>query len=236
MRRLGNSTLDPTSSHLAPTPAAAADSVGAVSRADSLDLATEQDCITRAQAGNLAALAPLLTSHAKLLYATVVLPRLGNAVLARDIVRETLATAVEKIGTFAWQGKSIYPWLRQIAVNKIFDLHRHNQRSKRLADALAMQTASATDADDSPAAMLIADQERRHNRARIDAALAQLAERYRSTIELRLIHELSRDDCAKQLGVSVSTFDVLLFRAVRAFRKQFGARTSQTEQISGAQL
>lgn len=203
---------------------------------DGIDLATEQTCIARAHAGDLAALAPLLTAYAKLLYATVVLPRLGNAVLAHDIVRETLATVVEKIASFQWQGTSIYPWLRQIAVNKIFDLHRHNQRSRRLADALAMQTATATDADASPTALLIADQERRHNRARIDAALAQLAERYRSAIELRLLHELSRDACAKQLGVSVSTFDVLLFRAVRAFRKQFGARTPQTEQTSGAQL
>ncbi len=215
---------------------APADRAAAAMRSDGLDLATEQDCISRAQAGDLAALAPVLTAHAKLLYATVVLPRLGNAMLAHDIVRETLATAVEKIATFQWQGKSSYPWLRQIAVNKIFDLHRHNQRSKRLADALATQTATTTDADDSPTAMLIADQERRQNRARIDAALAQLADRYRRAIELRLIHELSRDACAKQLGVSVTTFDVLLFRAVRAFRKQFGARTSQSEQISGAQL
>ena len=230
--------MDPISSQLTrPTPPdKSADAAAVAARTDGLDLATEQTCIARAQAGDLAALAPLLTAYAKLLYATVVVPRLGNAVLAHDIVRETLATAVEKIASFQWQGKSIYPWLRQIAVNKVFDLHRHNQRSKRLANALAMQTANATDADDSPAAMLIADQERRHNRARIDATLAQLAERYRSTIELRLIHELSRDDCAKQLGVSVSTFDVLLFRAVRAFRKQFGTRTSQAEQISGAQL
>ena len=47
------------------------------------------------------------------------------------------------------------------------------------------------------------------------------AERYRIAIELRLIQELPREDCAKRLGVTIGTFDVLLFRAVRAFRKQF---------------
>ena len=51
-----------------------------------------------------------------------------------------------------------------------------------------------------------------------------LPERYRVAITLRLIDELSRDECASQLGVTIGTFDVLLFRAVRAFRKRFGDR------------
>lgn len=233
--------MDPLSPSPASAPALAQASAPASAAAPSspsrelaIDLATEQTSIAQAQAGNLSALAPVLTAYAKLLYATVVMPRVGNATIAHDIVRETLATAVEKIDRFAWQGKSIYPWLRQIAINKIFDMHRHHQRSRRLADALAMQTDATTDADASPDAQLIADQERRHNRARIDAALAQLADRYRSALELRLIHELSREDCAKQLGVTVSTFDVLLFRAVRAFRKTFGTRNSQPETLAGA--
>jgi RNA polymerase sigma-70 factor (ECF subfamily) len=55
--------------------------------------------------------------------------------------------------------------------------------------------------------------------------MQQLQDRYRTAIELRLIQELSREDCAKRLGVTIGTFDVLLFRAVRAFRKQFGGDT-----------
>ena len=52
-------------------------------------------------------------------------------------------------------------------------------------------------------------------------------DRYRTAIEMRLIQELSREECAKQLAITVGTFDVLLFRAVRAFRKQFGSRDSE---------
>ena len=37
-----------------------------------------------------------------------------------------------------------------------------------------------------------------------------------------MIQELPREECAKRLGVTIGTFDVLLFRAVRAFRKHFG--------------
>jgi RNA polymerase sigma-70 factor (ECF subfamily) len=54
--------------------------------------------------------------------------------------------------------------------------------------------------------------------------MGKIADRYRIAIELRLVQELPREECAKQLAVTVGTFDVLLFRAVRAFRKQFGER------------
>nr|MBA3538643.1 hypothetical protein [Deltaproteobacteria bacterium] len=62
------------------------------------------------------------------------------------------------------------------------------------------------------------------HRDRIDDTMGLLQDRYRTAIDLRLIQELSREECAKRLGVTIGTFDVLLFRAVRAFRKQFGER------------
>src|SRR5690349_12722995 len=167
---------------------------------------------------------PILERYAQPLYGTVILPRLGDAVSAEEVLRDTLATAVEKIRRFTWQGKSIYPWLRQIAINKVYDVHRSAKRSRRLADALAHELPAETDAGESADAQLIADQERRANRARIDEALAAIPERYRLAIELRLVDELGRDECARRLGVTMGTFDVLLFRAVRAFRKRFGDR------------
>jgi RNA polymerase sigma-70 factor (ECF subfamily) len=104
----------------------------------------------------------------------------------------------------------------------VFDVHRQAKRSRRLADAMVHEVPVETDPDTHADALLIADQERASHRVRIDAAMGKIADRYRAAIELRLIQELSREECAKQLGVTVGTFDVLLFRAVRAFRKQFG--------------
>jgi len=140
------------------------------------------------------------------------------------VPRDTLATAVEKIRRFTWQGKSIYPWLRQIAINKVFDVHRQSKRSRRLADAMAHEVKLETDPDSHADAQLMADQERRAHRDRIDDTMQQLQDRYRTAIELRLIQELPREECASRLGVTIGTFDVLLFRAVRAFRKHFGER------------
>jgi RNA polymerase sigma-70 factor (ECF subfamily) len=168
---------------------------------------------------------PILERYAQPLYATVILPRAGDAATAEDVLRDTMMAAVEKIGRFTWQGKSIYPWLRQIAINKVYDVHRHTKRTRRLADALAQEHPEESALDDGADFALIADQERRMQRTRIDETLASLPERYRNAIQLRLIDELTREECAQRVGVAIGTFDVLLFRAVRAFRKKFGDRT-----------
>ena len=59
---------------------------------------------------------------------------------------DELATAVEKIKRFTWQGKSIYPWLRQIAINKVYDVHRQSKRSRRLADAMVHEVSDVRSA------------------------------------------------------------------------------------------
>lgn len=199
------------------------------SEAAAFEIEEEERLVAEAQLGNLDAMRPILERYASPLYGTVILPRLGDAASAEEVLRDTLATAVEKIRRFTWQGKSIYPWLRQIAINKIFDLHRHTKRSRRMLDALAFEVATESDQLDAADAQLMADQERRHHRVRIDETLAEIPERYRVAIELRLISELSREECARQLGITVSTFDVLLFRAVRSFRKVFGDQRGSKE-------
>jgi RNA polymerase sigma-70 factor (ECF subfamily) len=189
------------------------------------DLEHEHRLVLEAQRGNLDAMRPLLERYAAPLYGSVILPRLGDAGSAEDVLRDTLATAVEKIQRFTWQGSSIYPWLRQIAINKVFDVHRQSRRQRRLADAMVHEIAVESDPASHADAQLIADQERRGHRDRIEHTMQQLQVRYRAAIELRLVQELSREDCARRLGISIGTFDVLLFRAVRAFRKLFGERT-----------
>jgi RNA polymerase sigma factor (sigma-70 family) len=189
------------------------------------ELEQEHRLVEEAQHGNLDAMRPILERYAAPLYGTVILPRLGDAASAEEVLRDTLATAVEKIRRFTWQGKSIYPWLRQIAINKVYDVHRQSKRSRRLADAMVHEVAVESDPASHADAQLIADQERRAHRAAIDQTMDQLQDRYRLAIELRLVQELSREECAQRLGVAIGTFDVLLFRAVRAFRKHFGGGT-----------
>src|SRR5205814_4068636 len=90
-------------------------------------------------------------------------------------------------------------------------------RAGRLAQRLAgeLPAATADAADDA----LIAEEDRAGARARVAAVLARLPERYRDALRLRLLEERPREECARALGTTVATFDVLLHRAVKAFRK-----------------
>ena len=167
---------------------------------------------------------PIFEHHAPTLYASVIFPRLGDRAAAEDVLRDTLLTAVEKLDKFRWQGKSIYVWLRQIAVNKVYDVHRRSKRSRKLVDAMAVELPTRTDPESRPDVRMMAAEERRINRGRIDDTLGKLSERYQTAIRLRLIEELSREECAQRMNITIGNFDVLLFRAVRSFRKRFGQR------------
>ena len=186
----------------------------------------EQGLVKRAQAGDRQALKSLLQRHSDALYGRVILPRTGDPTVAEDILKATMVTAIEKLDTFRWQGRSIYHWLRRIAVNKVVDHHRRRQRSARLSKSLAQEPALDVlpTRTPGPEEALIAEQERELNKERIQQALTGINPRYQRAIRLRLMEELPRDECARRMEVAVGTFDVLLFRALKAMRKQFGER------------
>jgi RNA polymerase sigma-70 factor (ECF subfamily) len=196
------------------------------------ELEEEERLVAEAQRGNLDAMRPIFERYASPLYGSVILPRLGDTATAEDVLRDTLVTAVEKIHKFTWQGTSIYPWLRQIAINKVYDVHRQAKRSRRLADAMALELDTETTAESAADALLMADQERRSNQRRIDEAMSGLSDRYRTAIQVRLIDELPREECARHFGITLGNFDVLLFRAVRAFRKRFGERSDAGPEVT----
>lgn len=187
-------------------------------------LEEEKRLVEEARTGNLDAMRPLFEKYAPPLYSTVILPRVGNRAAAEDVLRDTLATALEKLEQFQWKGRSIYTWLRMIAVNKSYDVHRRTKRKKKLVDAMSAEVPGETAPESRADALLIAEQEDTLNRRRIADTMGQLNPRYRLAIELRLIEELPRSECAERLEVTVGTFDVLLFRAIRSFRKHFGTR------------
>lgn len=189
--------------------------------AETAILENERRAIERARAGDPRALEPVLARHAEALYSSVILPRVGDRAQAEDLLKDTFVTAIEKIASFSWQGRSMYFWLRRIAANKVVDLHRQRGRSRRMVVALGGEAESApppAGVDDT----LIAEEDRRRARARIAAAMVALPERYATAIRLRLVEERPREACAEAMGVTVGNFDVILFRAVRSFRKSYG--------------
>ena len=192
--------------------------------ADAERLEEERQWVEKAQSGETNALRPIFERYANALYSAVLLPRLLDPTAAEDVLRETFLVAVEKIRSFVWSGTSIYAWIRKIAVNKVIDLQRRAQRSHRLVKALALETPTESERSDGADERFIQEEQRQAHGTRIQSTLAKLSERYQRAIELRLVQELTRDECAAALGVKLGHFDVLFYRAVRSFRREFGER------------
>jgi RNA polymerase sigma-70 factor (ECF subfamily) len=188
--------------------------------------AEERALVAKAQAGDRAALGALLHRHGPVLYRSVLLPRLGSDMAAREALADTYAKVVEHIGRFVWQNVGFYPWLRTVALRVAIDQLRARKRLVLWeADDVEREvddTQSATPIDDK----LGQHRDRQAAKAKVDDALARIHPRYAEAIRLRVLEEQPREDVAAALGVSPATFDVLLHRAVAALRKAIGSPAS----------
>lgn len=183
------------------------------------DLDAERALVERAQAGDRVAMGQLLRKHGQAVYATVLLPRLGSEAAAKDALADTFAKVVERIDRFKWQNVGFYPWLRTVALRVAIDMLRARKRTVLWeADDLQREL----DAAQTTTPLDQAVQERRDRdaaKARVEAALGKINERYARAIRMRVIEERPREEVAAELGVTPATFDVLLHRATAALRK-----------------
>ena len=185
---------------------------------DLVPLDEERVVIADLQRGERSAFATLYGWYGDLLYRQAILPRLPITELAEDCLRDTFRTALEKIGTFRIENRSIFFWLRRIAVNKAIDMHRRHRRDQRLAEAVGNEAATVPhETIPRPDRGLEVEETRRL----VEAALDNLNARYAKALRLRLLEERTREECAEILGVTVGNFDVILHRAAKAFRKVY---------------
>lgn len=169
------------------------------------------------QRGDRGAAATLYTWYADCLFREVILPRLPVRELAEDVLRDSFRLVLERIAQYRpEEDKSIYFWMRRIAINRATDVYRAWQRSRRLEEAVEAEAKVHGEAVD-PADGVEQDE----RRAAIEKALAAINPRYAEALRLRLLEDLDREECAARLGVTVGNFDVILHRASAAFRKAY---------------
>jgi RNA polymerase sigma factor (sigma-70 family) len=183
-------------------------------------LAQERQWLDALRRGDGRAFDRLYAAYAPPLYRRILLPRLGEVAAAEDALGETFRKFVERLDAYQDQGKGLWPYLATIAVNQAHDVHRERSRSGRALASFATMLAPLQAAgnappapDDGPARLALA--------AAVERTLAALNPRYRKAIELRFFAERERDECAMLLEVKLGTFDVLLLRALRAFRQEW---------------
>jgi RNA polymerase sigma-70 factor (ECF subfamily) len=180
-------------------------------------LPDEQAIVERAMKGDKRAFEQLYRHYAPILFSYVLVPMLGSRDDAHDCVRETFISANRALPSYEWRGTSIYPWFKTMAKNKARDLMRAQGRRHRLRGAFSSHLDVFGDRE--PATPIEEAVQRQAVRKRIDEVLDTLNPRYAKVLRLRLLEDRSREDCAELLDVKIGTLDVLLFRAVRAFRK-----------------
>ncbi len=177
--------------------------------------------VRRAQQGDRAAFGELYDCYAPELYRKILMPRLGNPAAAEDALSETFRTAIERIEGFEHRDISIFHWLSRIAHNKAMDMHRaRNVTGRRIEDLTNLLEPLSTPQEGADRLLELAV-DSTHVKSLVTRVLGDMNPRYRRAIELRFFEERSREECADELAVKVATFDVVMLRALRAFRSRF---------------
>jgi RNA polymerase sigma-70 factor (ECF subfamily) len=185
------------------------------------DLEAERGLCERAHAGDRAALGKILRQYGPILYRSVLLPRLGSDAAAQDALAETYARVVERFHQYAWQPAGVYPWLRVVAMRIALDILRARRRETLFEpeDLEREIDASERDLGRTGDVELCEKRDLAEARSRVASALSTLNPRYATAIRLRVLEEKTREEVAAHLGVSVSTFDVVLHRAMASLKK-----------------
>ncbi len=198
--------------------------VAAVQAAEESDaLEEERQLVALAHEGDKEALGSLLRQYGPRLYRSVLLPRLGSTAAAEEALSQTYMKVVERFHQFSWQSVGVYPWLRVVALRVALDQLRQRKREVLFEPNDLQREVDAAEGDNQEANIL-----ERHDlaiaRQRVELALGRINPRYATAIRLRVLEERSREEVAKELEVSVATFDVVLHRAMAALRKALSVR------------
>ena len=183
-------------------------------------LEQEKEMVLALKQGDRKAAAMLYEGFSTQLFRQVILSRLPYIDQAEDVLCETFRIALERIETYQVVDRSIFFWLRRIAINLVINTYRQQVRKKELAERIlakdAVSMVMGTE-DIAPERDLDAED----TKSLVERSLEQLNPRYAEALRLRLIQDKSREECAELLEVSVATFDVLFHRACKAFRDNY---------------
>ena len=184
-------------------------------------LEQERRLLRELRRGERAAFSQLYRAFAQPLYARVLLPKLGDADAAQDALAETFRIMLEKLNQYedraAASGRG---WRPSPPTRRAMSRARESAPAARCATsrpqwAPLLEPMMMTPNPGGDAGDLLKLQ------ASVTEALRAINPRYSRALTLRFLEDRPRTDCAALLDVKLGTFDVLLLRAVRAFRAQW---------------
>ncbi len=154
--------------------------------------------------------------------------RLAARVDPSDVVQDVLVEADRRLPEYLRERPlPFFPWLRQLATERLLDLHRRHLHAQRRSvrreepGRLALPDESAEALADRLAASATGPSQqllRKEARQRVRAALEQLPARDREVLELRHLEGLSVAETAAALGIAVGTVKTRHLRALTRLR------------------
>jgi len=177
---------------------------------------SDRDLLHRLAAGDREALTPLMERHYRRLY-RLALSYLRNPDDALDAVQETFVKTFQNAAR--WDGSSeAGPWLSRITINVAIDRYRRDKRRQATFTPLAEGDHDETIAAGEPSP------ERRtfgtELAGRIASALRVLPEKQRAVFVLRHYQDMSLEEIAESLEMSLGTVKSTLHRAVLRLRER----------------
>jgi RNA polymerase sigma-70 factor (ECF subfamily) len=139
---------------------------------------------------------------------------------ASDIVQEVFLKVFKNIGNFRGNS-SLKTWIYRIAVNEAYNHRRWFSRHQRREVALGPEEGLRTYADSlADTSRTPFDQAADHETfALVEAALEKLNPKFRAVVVLRDIEDLSYEEIAAVLDVSIGTVKSRILRGREALRK-----------------
>jgi RNA polymerase sigma-70 factor, ECF subfamily len=145
-----------------------------------------------------------------------------------DIVQDALAEASRRLDDYLHKRPiPFYPWLRQIALDRLVEQHRRHLRARqrsvlreeevpfRLPDHSALELAGLVGRGNSPSSAL----HRQELRDGVHWALQQLSPADREVLVLRYLEQLSAGDIAVILHIGEDAARKRVLRALQRMRK-----------------
>ena len=186
-----------------------------------------EELLAAARAGDAVAIEELLDLH-RIRLKRMIGVRMDDRLLRRidpsDVVQEAIITAASRLDRYLRQRPiAFYPWLRQIAWERLIDLQRQHLGAERrslsretISDRSSCDLANLLSASaDSPLARL-AQQELQ---AKTRAGLEQLSAKDREVLVLRLLEQTSVKETAEIMQCSEGAVETRQVRALQKLRE-----------------
>jgi RNA polymerase sigma-70 factor (ECF subfamily) len=176
----------------------------------------DRELVVRLAAGDREAMGPLVARHHRRLY-RIALGYLRNPEDAMDVVQETFVKAFEHAARWD-RASEVAPWLSRIAVNQSIDRYRRNKR--RRATYSPMEDGDHHDHLATEAPSPERETLGRQLGERLSRAVLGLPEKQRKVFVLRHYDELSLEEIAAALDLSLGTVKSSLHRAIHRLRER----------------